>query len=218
MKKYFFTLLLIVGVLFSFQTIAQDDEGLKELYVQDVNTFTFGPRVGVSSSLLNIDPDDGFGKNELKFGFTAGGFLRYQLSKKFALQVDAVYTQRGGQYETNGKIKLDFIDPEIKFIFNATTKFGKRRVLWDLFAGFQPSILVSAEFNETDIMDSLNSLGFDAIVGGSFYIGRFVLSSNIKFGLTDLNDGATFDNGVTPTFRSITSETTLAYRFGGKKK
>lgn len=222
MKKILLLSFLITNFFIASQGIAQEDTDLKTLYTQDVKTFTYGPRIGFSSSLLLLDPDNVVGKNELNFGFTAGGFLRYQLSKKFALQLDVVYTQRGGKYDSDDEIQFDFIDPELKLVFDAMTKFGKRRVLWNLFAGFQPSILISAKANDVDILENLNTTGFDAVVGGAFYIGRFVLSSNIKFGLSDLNDNLTFlddtNNTVTPSFRSIASETTLSYRFGGKKK
>jgi hypothetical protein len=217
MKKYFFAF-LILGLAFSQSLFAQEQEDTPTYYKQAPKTFSYGLRTGVSTSILLIEPDDSFGTRQIKFGFVAGGFLRYQLSEHFSLQLDAMYAQRGGKYDVNGQIKLDFIDPEFKLIFDTNTQMGKSlNIKWDIFAGFEPSVLVSAKFNDTDIQDSLNKVSFNVLVGSSLYLGRFVLSSNIKLGLNDLSKQLAFDT-TEVSLKTVTSQTTIAYRFGGTKK
>ena len=90
-------------------------------------------------------------------------------------------------------------------------------IKWDIFAGFEPSVLVSAKFNDTDIQDNLNKVSFNVLVGSSLYLGRFILSSNIKLGLNDLSNQLAFDT-TEVSLKTVTSQTTIAYRFGGTKK
>lgn len=216
MKNYLLAFLFI-GTFFTQSLFAQETEELT-YYKQAPKTFSYGLRTGVSTSILLIDPDDSFGTQQIKFGFVGGGFLRYQMNEHFSVQFDAIYAQRGGKYDVNGQIKLDFLDPTFKLIFDTNTQLGKSlNIKWDIFAGVEPSILLSAKFNDTDIQANFNKVSFNVLVGSSLYLGRFVLSSNIKLGLNDLSNQLAFDT-TEVSLRTVTSQTTIAYRFGGTKK
>ena len=216
MKNYLLAL-LFVGTFFSQPLLAQEAEE-PTYYKQASKTFSYGLRTGISTSILLIEPDDSFGSRQIKFGFVGGGFIRYQINEHFSFQFDAVYAQKGGKYDVNGQIKLDFIDPTFKLIFDTNTQLGKSlNIKWDIFAGVEPSILVAAKFNDTDIQDNFNKVSFNVLIGSSLYLGRFVLSSNIKLGLNDLSNQLAFDN-TNVSLKTVTSQTTVAYRFGGTKK
>lgn len=216
MKNYFL-LFLFAATFFSQSVFAQEEE-TTSYYKQAPKTLSYGLRAGFSTSILLIDPDENFGKRQIKFGLVGGGFLRYQFNEHFSFQFDAVYAQKGGQWENNQKIHLDFIDPTFKLIFDTNTKMGKNLTIkWDIFAGFEPSILVGATFNDIDIEDSFNTTSFSVLVGSSLYLGRFVLSSNMKLGLNDLSKELAFGN-TNVSLKTVTSQSTIAYRFGGGKK
>ena len=218
MRKIIYTFYLLLFLGFQ-QSIAQ--EGPE--FFQDAGTVSFGPRAGLVTSILNIDTD-GI-DNKIRVSYIAGAFLRYQINKRFALQLDVAYAERGGSYTGESitgdpDFALGFIDPQLTAVYDLNTKIGKNLILkWNLFGGFQPSILVRADFNDLDVKDNLKSVGFDLIFGSSIYIKRFILSATTKIGLSDLNDNfGVLGNNTSPKLGSLSTEWTVAYRLGGIKK
>lgn len=201
----------------SFFSFAQE----KVPYQQDAGTVSYGPKAGFTTGYIK---SESLGSSKFRVAYVLGAFGRYQISKNFAVQLDLLYNERGGRFESDNNntlvvetLDLAFLDPQFTAIFNTVTKLGKLNFKWDIYAGFQPAILLKAEFDGEDASDNLKSISLDALLGGSIYVGRVVLSSTLKLGLNNLNDTYIPTNDA-PKIKSISTDWTIAYRFGGLKK
>ena len=180
------------------------------LYFQTPKTLEFGPRLGFTTSILNSD-DASLGKSQVRLAFMGGIFARYQLSEKFALQVEADYAPRGGGFVNGEKMKLTFLDLPVTAVYNVHYKMFGKPATFDVFAGVQPSFILDALSGTTDIKSDLNSSGVDLVLGSGFPMWRFLFYATTKIGLSDLNKSA-----VNGKMKSIVTEWTVSYRIGGK--
>ena len=176
----------------------------------------FGLKVGVNSANLSGGDvsvfEDEFGPMKSKIGFCGGGFVVFALSKGMAIQVEALYTQKGSTFDigVDGETvelnwNTDYIEIPVLFKYAFETK-GK--VVPVLFAGpavaFKMTAKLKANFmgtsKSTDI-PGFKSTDFGLVFGGGLDIGpKFRVDLRYTMGLTKLleMDGETADlkNGV----------------------
>jgi len=211
MKKVLFTILL----LGSFFSLAQA-QIFK--YKQNPGTVDFGPRIGITTSIVSIS-NNPLGSPQVRFSLMGGLFARYQLSERWSLQTDVVYTQRGARFDKSvafdansqiEKLALGYVDWEFKAIYNIRYKMFGKPGNFDVFLGAQPSFLVNAQLNDLDVKENLNSIGFDLIAGSGFTIGRVILYATTKIALTDANKNIPTTN---VSIRNLLTEWTVAYKF-----
>ena len=194
--------------------------GLSSLYAQKIKsplwystakTFEYGVRTGFTTSILNSE-NDLLGDPEIRVSFMGGVFGRYSFTDRFFINVGADLSPRGGGFtddNSDNNINLTFIDVPVVVGYNVRYNLFKLPFQFDLFAGLQPSFLIDAQQGSTDISDGLNPVGADLVIGSGFPLWRFMFYATNKIGLSNISDGGDF-------LRSITTEWTLGYRFGGK--
>jgi len=194
-------------------------------YQQQPGVFTFGPRAGfVTSTLTGND----LGSKQLKIGYTVGGFARYQLSNKWALEGQAALARRGVNLRSGNlsnlsdqplqDIDLTYLDLPLVANFNFDYRLFGKKFNTDVFLGGQVSRLLQAQSGDTELYDALNKTEFTIVLGSGFNLGRFLLYGTTKIGLSNINDTLlTAADGVnlnSSRFKSISSEWTVAYRIG----
>lgn len=176
----------------------------------------FGLKVGVNSANLNGGDvamfEDEFGPMKSKIAFCGGGFVVFALSKGMAIQVEALYTQKGSKFDIDidGEIinlywNTDYIEIPVLFKYTFETKGSVKPVL---FAGPSVAFKMTAKLKATyqgdteeDDIPGFNSTDFGLVFGGGLDIGpKFRVDLRYTMGLTKLleMDGETADlkNGV----------------------
>jgi len=184
-------------------------------YEQKKGEFSYGPKVGFSTSLLSME-EAPLGDPKIYFSYVVGGFVRYQFSNIFSAQFDLTNVDKGGRFESsNGNstsIALNYIAPELRAILDFNTKIGTFNLNWDIFAGTSYGILTSARHCNCGAKGSFNNTLVNLQAGSSFYIGRLVFSASTKIGVTDANKNFVVNNSK-PFIRNLSSEWTVGYRF-----
>lgn len=191
-------------------------------------TFSITPKVGVNMASLTgdapmsvtavyvphlepgqiINPGDdqpqkaefGFTKHSSRFGFTGGVELGYQLSDKWALAGEVMYSMQGAKYDdvdfaglskvSNAEVKMQSINVPI------TAKYYVYRGL-AVRAGIQPSFITSKmdcdlHWNGRDLnmkdekIDYMSSFELAVPVGVSYEFGNVVVDARYTFGVTNL--------------------------------
>jgi hypothetical protein len=176
----------------------------------------FGLKVGLNSADLNGGDvsifEEEFGPMKSKIGFCGGGFVVFGLSKGMAIQVEALYTQKGSTFDidVDGETvdlnwETDYIEIPVLFKYTFETK-GK--VVPVLFAGPSVAFKMTAKLKATFMGTSkssdipgFKSTDFGLVFGGGLDIGpKFRVDLRYIMGLTKLldMDGETADikNGV----------------------
>ena len=194
----------------------------------------FGPKVGMSLSVLDGQINR---SAEFKPGLVLGGFVRWRLSERFAIQPELVYSQQGtankldfGGYPGENKIKLNYLNVPLLL------KIYAGRMV-NIQFGPQLGVLLSGRrVGQTSYYSGSNGTGYnteDTDVK-DLYKGDFALcgglgvdlpngllgSVRINYGLTDIdNDGKSqaFRQAVgTGGVHNRTIEFSVGYAFGGK--
>lgn len=176
----------------------------------------FGLKVGVNSANLNGGDvsifESEFGPMKSKIAFCGGGFVVFGLSKGMAIQVEALYTQKGSKFDLDidGEIvdlnwNTDYIEIPVLFKYTFETKGNVKPVL---FAGPSMAFKMTAKLKatyqgqseESDI-PGFKSSDIGLVFGGGLDIGpKIRVDLRYTMGLTKLleMDGETADikNGV----------------------
>ena len=181
------------------------------LFYQETGTFTFGPRTGFTTSIINAK-EDGFGNPKIRLSFMGGLFGRYQLSERWAVQLEGSYSPRGSGFSSSPQIDLAYFDVPVMLVYNVRYKMFKKPFTFDMMVGAQPSFLLTAESGDADVSNSFESTGFELVIGSGFPMGRFMFFGTTKIGLGDISSTAIPTVGK---LTNIVTEWTLGYRFGG---
>ena len=153
---------------------------------------------------------DDIGDADARVGFNAGGFFSVPVSESFRIQVEGIFSQKGGVFEGIGgttKLKLAYVDIPIlaKMVF--TDRVNGSSVPY-LLAGPSVSVEISCEvgatsftgeFVERDCEDSsfqggleTQSLDFGAVFGGGVQVpsdaGAFEIEGRMNWGVRSLDD------------------------------
>jgi hypothetical protein len=156
---------LVVALLAAFSTV-----GFSQI--------RYGAKLGVNLSSMKLSFDSGmdFGS---RVSPVLGGFAEYDLSDKFALQAELVYSMEGSsvsgtmaewdgdelvEYEVDGKYKLDYLNIPLL----AKYKFGNGL---SLLAGPQFGFLMSAKAGDEDfedVKDDFNGMNTSLAIGAAY--------------------------------------------------
>lgn len=203
--------------------------GMNTSIAQEMN---WGIKAGANYSTVTseIDPD-------YIFGFHAGLVAEYELTPKFALQPELLYSLEGAKAEMDfregeffismeEKIKLGYINLPVMLKYNATRALS-------LQAGPQIGFLVSAEseyeiasnfdefdMNESgteDIKDDLKKISFGLNFGLGYDLSsRLFVQARYHLGLSDISDYDEQDDEFEVNFEEIKNQSfqlSLGYKF-----
>ncbi len=146
---------------------------------------------------------------ESKWGLCAGGFVRFNISKTFAIQPEVLYTEKGAKLEQifpvgteRWEFNLSYLEVPVLVKFMIPTPGGVKP---NLYAGPALAIKLSYKFKaegggvtvEEDI-EGMKDTDFGIIVGAGVDIGKLMVDVRYVLGLTTTFDDAEDDvkNGV----------------------
>lgn len=147
---------------------------------------------------------------ESKWGLCAGGFVRFNISKTFAIQPEVLYTMKGAKFNPifhgggteRWEFKLSYLEVPVLVKFMIPTPGGVKP---NLYAG--PALAIKLSYKvkaegggvtvEEDVED-MKDTDFGIIVGAGVDIGKLMIDVRYVLGLTTIVDDAEDDvkNGV----------------------
>jgi hypothetical protein len=144
-----------------------------------------GLRLGVEAgfNLANLngpDVNDVFGS---RLGFVGGAFLGLPLASSLALQPEILYSQKGGKYNGN-PYQLDYW--EVPILLNVTL-VGPLAIL------LGPSFALDSANNG---VSHINDGDIGLVAGAQLNLNRFLVSGRYEFGLTDVTNNQSIQNGT----------------------
>ncbi|MFC6997852.1 porin family protein [Rufibacter roseus] len=148
---------------------------------------SYGLKGGLNISSVRI-PDSNV---KSLLGFHVGGFTTTQISDRFALQPELLYSQQGYK---DAKYDYRFHYLNVPLIFKGTIAGGLHAQV-----GPQFGILLNATRKEGKVSEDITKKKFDSAVGLGFGYDMSVLqfSARYNLGLTDTNDNGLGFNGFT---------------------
>lgn len=163
--------------------------GLSNLInAQDVN---FGLKAGLNiSNFTGGDAD----RNSL-LGLHIGGFAEIELSDKFSLQPELLYSFQGSEANDEVKVKVDYLIIPLMAKYYLSEKFS-------IEAGPQIGFLINdkAEFNGSDIPDAdtdASSFDFGLNAGIGYDISsNLLVQARYNYGITTVAENPDIKNSV----------------------
>ena len=144
-----------------------------------------------------------------KWGLCAGGFVRFNISKTFAIQPEVLYTEKGAIFEQifpvgteRWEFNLSYLEVPVLVKFMIPTPGGVKP---NLYAGPALAIKLSYKFKAEgggvtveDDIEGMKDTDFGIIVGAGVDIGKLMVDVRYVLGLTTTFDDVEDDvkNGV----------------------
>jgi hypothetical protein len=158
---------------------------------------------GLNLANTNVDPPmEGIELSNRIF-FVVGGVLDYGLSKYFRLRLEAMYLQKGVQFETDeapGGVDYEFKSAYLEIPVMISYTFVTQKVKPYLIAGPTIGFCLSAKKNiswdsqhrEIDIKEGTESIDFGLGLGAGLNVpigsNSIFLEARYVFGLTNVNE------------------------------
>ncbi len=154
-------------------------------------------------NLANFSGDDAE-DSKSKTGFAAGGFVTFNLSEKFAIQPEVLYSTKGSKYESSdlgfqvkATTSLNYIDIPVLGVFSPVNniKFfagpsiniflnGKSEAEMPGVEAEMPGV-IELKFSEDIKTKDVKSPEFGLVVGGAFSSGQLGIGARYSIGLTN---------------------------------
>jgi hypothetical protein len=160
-----------------------------------------GVKGGINFANVNFEGEDADVNFDSRTGFVGGLFVVVPSNNQFALQAEALYSQKGAKVEEGGftsTIKLDFLDVPVLARFSTPATNGSS---FHVFAGPSFGFKLSAEAESSfegeedsdDLDDEVKSFDLGLVLGAGVEFGRFLIDGRYTWGMTDLNNDDTED-------------------------
>ena len=158
-------------------------------------------------------------ESDPRLGFVGGVAVRYPVTPTVAVQAEALYSQKGDQFENDlgftEATRLSYVEVPVMVRLGVPLgAFLDGGVVVGGYAGLPVRSEVTVEGTFEDELDAATDYG--ALVGLDVGSGPFFVEGRYTFGLTDAID---FDPGFdfAPDFRNQAVSFTIGYRFGGPR-
>ena len=161
-----------------------------------------GLKAGVNVASLVFDEADSDSYNDRRIGFAAGGFGVWPIGGPMAIQVEALFSQKGANLSEDlddfkASLELDYLDIPVLLRFQGPV-FGSSRL--HFFGGPSVSFRTAARNKATNtasqydqgeiqnIEDDIEPFDFGIVAGGGVDIGRYiVIDARYSWGLSTIN-------------------------------
>lgn len=156
----------------------------------------FGIKGGVNFANLNFEGDGADVNFDSRTGFVGGLFVVVPSNTPFALQAEALFSQKGAEAEEgdfSSKIKLNYLDvPVLARVSSPASSGTSFHVFGGPSFGFKLSGETESSFDgeeETeDLDDEVKGFDLGLVLGAGVEFGRFVIDGRYSWGLTDINN------------------------------
>lgn len=193
MRVYAMVLCLVLGVA----TAARAQEAV------------FGVKAGISYANLKFDGQEADVNFDQRIGFVGGLFMVWPATGNAALQVEALYSQKGTSLdneEGKGALKLDYLEVPILARFSsAPATKASFHIFGGPSLGFKMRAHGTGDFadngDDQDVGDDVETFDFGLIVGAGVDFSHMTLDARQNWGLSNVNKDPGDDEGVkTRTF------------------
>ena len=156
----------------------------------------FGLKGGVNFANLDIAEEEEEIDFDRRTGFVGGGFLVWPANARVALQLEALYSQKGARFDEPGvEVHLNLNYFEVPILVRASTARNSSGVAFHAFGGpafaFRTSAEGTASFEgesaTQDIGEDVSKNDVGLVVGGGVEVGRFVFDVRQTWGLMNIN-------------------------------
>jgi len=144
-----------------------------------------------------------------KWGLCAGGFIRFNIGKIFAIQPEFLYTMKGAKFEETildetmkYTMNLSYLEVPVLVKFMIPTPGGVKP---NLYAGPALAIKLSSKTKlkyagqtEEEDIENMKDTDFGLIIGAGVDFGKLMVDLRYVLGLTAIEEEAVFEtkNGV----------------------
>jgi hypothetical protein len=161
-----------------------------------------GIKTGVNAASFKLNVTDPELESQSKYGFRIGGFINLSLSKRFSIQPEVYYSQKGEKIVINDffkdttTFKFDYLEIPLlfKFAFISSEKLISSIYLGP-YVGFKlrgVSITSHQKVEKTDKIEELSSTDYGLTVGGdlTFDLGKYnlILDYHYSLGLQNITN------------------------------
>jgi len=169
----------------------------------------FGVKGGVNFANLNFDLETDEIKMDRRTGFVGGLFMIWPGNSRAALQVEALFSQKGSKLSEDGfsgKLKIDYLDvPVLVRLSSGSPNRTSFHVIGGPSVGFKLRARATDDLAEDgsseDISDDVKSIDFGLVAGVGVDMGRITVDARQAWGLSNINDDPEDDEKVkTRTF------------------
>lgn len=154
-----------------------------------------GVKFGVNVADLSFEENDEIEDLDSRKGIVAGGFIVWPMTPAFAVQTEALYSQKGASLSdqgVTGGLELDYLD--IPILARFTTSPGSNANV-HFYAGpsfnfnlrARTKVTFGGESSEEDFSDDIKSFDTAMIVGASVEVSRLLFEGRYSWGLTNID-------------------------------
>lgn len=178
-----------------------------------------GIKAGVNAASLAVEGADDDGEyNERKIGWLAGGFAVLPVTGPLAVQLEALFSQKGAQLSVDEpnlvfSLELDYLDFPILARFDApATATTRLHVFAGPSLGYRMGARRKASSNQFDfaqgeivnVEEDIKRFDLGLVAGAGADIGRrLVVDARYSWGLRNVNKDETAGSGMTHRVLSI---------------
>ena len=152
-----------------------------------------------------------------RLGAVGGAFVRYDVTPRVAVQVEALYSQEGAE-DVDGTYKLDYVDVPVLLRLGLPVS---RLADAGVYAGPSVGLPVRATFEDEDGRDLEEETAVDlgVVLGADFWAGPFGVDLRYTGGLTDAFSDEIDGESVRPLdIRNQALTVTVGFRFGAPER
>lgn len=114
-------------------------------------------------------------------GFHIGGFAEFMIMEKFALQPELLFSTQGAKYDS-GTLNLIYVNLPVMGKYSVTENFS-------IEAGPQIGFLISAKDDDSDVIDSFNTIDFCLNLGIGYTLNeKMMLQLRYNLGLSEIEE------------------------------
>lgn len=158
----------------------------------DAQDRRFGIKGGATAYNLTTEFGNFESTTDRKIGFEAGVFGDFPISEIFSIQLEAVYTQKGGEGgdEVFGTTSITLSYVDVPLLFKITAPLDgtlNPYIFGGGYAGYliDASIDITGEGNQ-DVAEFVEDINYGLKLGLGVNIGRFVIDARYDIGLAHL--------------------------------
>jgi len=166
-----------------------------------MNGMTLGVKAGFNISSLSVDEDELDVDKKSRAGLVAGVFMVKELRRNFALQIEALVSQKGVKFENFAlsgedlKVRLTYLEIPVLARYTLPMNMGgtnesRIHVLAGPTIGFKvsDSQKLGDEDLEEEFDQDLKGADVGLAIGAAFEMRKFLIDVRYTFGLMNIND------------------------------
>lgn len=155
-----------------------------------------GVKGGVNFANVQYEGEDANVTLDHGIGFVGGLFVIWPADTGLALQLEALYSQKGATFDQGGfkgNVEMDFFDvPILLHVSSARNGLASFHAFGGPSVGFRlgtrSALSIEVDSFRVNISDKIKRMDVGLVAGAGVDVGRFTIDGRYTWGLTELND------------------------------